>query len=116
MNAFTEMARRALRGLSRLFTLALLGSFVLGLLLLGIAVAGLSVLWSLLRGKRPAMFTVFRTFQQASRQFGRRPGRMSGAPEGAPWARHAANEGSINDVVDVQAHEVRPALGERPQR
>jgi hypothetical protein len=117
MNALSECTARALRALSRLLTLLLLGSFVLGLLLLGVAVALLSVLWSLLRGKRPAMFTVLRTFQQASRQFGRgpanRPEKTTAGPHaGMPWPRSAANQ---DQVVDVQALEVRPALGERPQ-
>ncbi len=106
MNAFSSFANQTLRGLARLFTLALLGTFVASLLLLGVAVALLSVLWSLLRGKRPAMFTVFSTFQQASRQFGQR---RAGAPRGT-----AASD--AGEVVDVQAHEVRQALGGTQQR
>ena len=93
------MSGRILRALARLFSVALLGSLVLGLLLLGITVALLSVLWSLVRGKRPAMFTVFRTFPQATRTFGR--------------TNSPVNPG---EVVDVQAHEVHTALGERTQR
>ena len=116
MNALSEFATRTLRGLSRLFTLAVLGSFVLGLLLLGIVAALLSVLWSLVRGKRPALFTVFQFFQRASRPFGQRPGAMppstpDSAAAGMRWPRSAAN---ADDVVDVQAHEVRPSLGQRP--
>ena len=108
MNALSHLAARALRGVVRLVTLILLASVVLGLLLLGIVAALFSVLWSLLRGRRPAMFTVLRSFQQASRQFRR-----------APWASQATKQDRASDsgdVVDVQAHEVRAALGERTQR
>ena len=86
--------------LARLFKWALalwFGLLVLAFVLLGLAVALLSVLWSLLRGRRPAMFTVFQTFRQASQQFGRAGSRTAG---------HAGADPS--DVVDVQAREVRP--------
>ena len=77
------------------WTLALwFGLLVLALLLVGIGVALLSVLWSLLRGKKPAMLTVFQALRRASRPLGR-------AGRQAPVADAA-------DIVDVQAHEVRP--------
>ena len=91
----------ALGSLIRLALALLLGLVVAGFVLLGIGVALLSVLWSLLRGKRPAMFTVFRTFQQASRQF-----RGAAGPARRPMA--AAKGANGTDVVDVQAHEVQP--------
>ena len=53
---------------------------------------------SLLTGRKPAMFTTFTRFRQASRQFRQGPWSPQGgaAGGGAPPA----------DVVDVQAHEV----------
>lgn len=93
MYSLAEFVDHALRGLTKLVATAMLGVLVMSLLLFGVAAALLSVVWSLLRGKRPAMFTVFQSFQQMSRQFRRGPG---GATTAAP-----------GDVVDVQAHEVR---------
>jgi hypothetical protein len=80
---------------------------VLAFVLLGLGVALLSVLWSLLRGRKPAMVTVFQTFRQASQQFGRGARQMPGS---APP--------SASEVVDVEAYEVRPGLqhGNAPSR
>lgn len=78
----------------------LLACVLLGLLLLAACVALLSVLWSLVRGKRPAMFTVFHAFRQAARPLGQRPA-------AAPWTRPVTGG---DDVVDVQAHEVRASV------
>lgn len=83
-----------LGSLIRLALALMLGLLVAGFLLLGIGVALASVLWSLLRGKRPAMVAVFQTFRQASRQFRRGP-----PPPQRPVAP--------SDIVDVQAHELR---------
>jgi hypothetical protein len=85
-----------MRRLFQLVLMLFIGGFVLGVLVFGICVALLSVLWSLLRGRKPAMFTVFQYFRQASRQFGQ-----------GIWTGPAANPA---DVVDVQAHEVHPVL------
>ena len=120
MNALFDLVARILHGVWRLLTLLLLGGLVLGLLLLGISVALLSVLWSLLRGKKPAMFTVFQAFTQAARQFRRWPrsgaGSASSATPGAgPWANPGSSPAGPGDVVDVQAHEVRPSVHRPPE-
>lgn len=93
MNPVPVLLTNTLRALSRLLTMALLGALVLSLLALGVCAALLSVLWSLLRGRKPAMLSVFQSFRQVSRQYGR-----------GTWATPAATPG---EVVDVQAHEVR---------
>jgi hypothetical protein len=93
MNPVSVFLAKLVRTLFGLLTMALLGACVLSLLALGVCAALLSVLWSLLRGKKPAMVSVFQSFHQASRRFGPR---STSAP--------AAQQG---DVVDVQAHEVR---------
>ncbi|RFO95570.1 hypothetical protein DIC66_17350 [Rhodoferax lacus] len=100
MNFLLDFVAQTLRSVLRLLMVAMLGALVLGILAFGLCAALLSVLWSLLRGKKPAMFTVFQTFRQASQPF--RQGFQKAAP---------ASQG---DVVDVQAHEVRQAL-ERPE-
>lgn len=99
MNPVFASVTRLLRRLLGLLAVALMGAFVLSLLVLGLGLALLSVLWSLLRGKKPAMVAVFQGVQQMSAPFRRSPGTT-------PRASDA-------DVVDVQAHEVRQALPER---
>lgn len=86
--------------LIKLILLAVLGIVVAGFLLLGLCIALLSMLWSLVRGKKPTMFTVFQQFRQASAQFGQ-----------ARWGRPTSPASAANaDIVDVQAREVRPVL------
>lgn len=94
MNPVPVLLTNTLRALSRLLTMALLGTLVLSVLALGVCAALLSVLWSLLRGRKPAMLSVFQGFRQVSRQYRR-----------STWSAPAASPG---EVVDVQAHEVRP--------
>ena len=85
MTNFADVVGRGLRGLLKLALLALTLLFLVGLLLIGLVAAVFIVLWSLLTGRRPALWTAFSLFRQASHQF-----------------RPQANA----DVVDVQAHEV----------
>jgi hypothetical protein len=92
MNTLTEYVSRARRGLTRLMTVVILGACGLSLLLAGIVATLLWLPWSLLRGKKPALFTLLQTFQRMSRQYP--PGPTTGPGE----------------VVDVQAHEVRQVL------
>ena len=99
MKRFNGTAGRALRGLSWLFIVSLGAAFVLAFFLLALGVAMLSLLWSLLTGRKPAAIAVFRQFHQASRQFGARKGRGADAAQA--------------DVVDVQAREMPNALIER---
>jgi uncharacterized iron-regulated membrane protein len=75
--------------------------FLLGLLLSALLAVVATIVWSLLTGRKPAVFTVMSRFRQASRQF--RDGGWPGSATRTPP--------SSADVVDVQAHEVREALG-----
>jgi hypothetical protein len=105
MHATLAFFARTLGRLLRWSLALLMGLVVAGFLLLGLGVALLWAVGSLVRGKRPALFSVFQGFQQMSRRFGQR---AAGVP--------AASQG---DVVDVQAHEVRQVLpgrdrGDRP--
>ncbi|OGB34024.1 MAG: hypothetical protein A3F78_17060 [Burkholderiales bacterium RIFCSPLOWO2_12_FULL_61_40] len=85
---------------------ALAALLMLCLLSIVLTMVLVSMVGSLLTGRRPAVFTTFTRFHQASQQFrqGIRPGHGASAPEGSA------------DVVDVQAHEVRQVLAasERP--
>ena len=88
MTNFTDTLGLVLRGLLKLAVLALTLVFLLCLLLIGLVAALFILLWSLLTGRRPALWTAFSMFRQASRQFRPQPG------------------ADVVDVVDVQAHEV----------
>lgn len=82
--------------------MVMLAIFVACFLLLGLGVALASVVWSLLRGRKPAMFTVFQYFHQASKQFGQ-----------GTWTGRAPERSEVApDIVDVQAHEVAQSLVE----
>jgi len=100
MTSFLVALDRALQRLVGLLLRTALALFfglvVLGVVFLAVGVALLSVLWSLLRGRRPAVFTVYQRVRQAAQPFGRAAGRGSRPVDTAA------------DVVDVQAHEVRP--------
>lgn len=87
-----------LRGLLKLALVLL--TFALGLMFLiaAIAVVAISAVWSLLRGRKPAIYTTYTHFKAASQAF-RRGGGWPNTPGPAAGA----------DVVDVQAHEVRDA-------
>ena len=101
MNFLFDFAAGALRGLIRLAMIALGAVFLLGLLLTALLAVVVTIVWSLLTGRKPAIFTVVSRFRQASRQFrtGGWPGNANRTPPGSA------------DVVDVEAHEVREALG-----
>ena len=58
--------------LRRLFKLALViwvGMLALSILLAVLTAVAANVLWSLLRGRKPALFTTYTRFRQASQQF-----------------------------------------------
>jgi hypothetical protein len=91
------------RSLIKLVLIASAASIVLAVLLIGICAALLTAVWSLLTGRKPAAYTTFMRFRDASRQF-----QQGSWPRGpAPTAQRA------DDIVDVQAHEVRGALEDR---
>lgn len=86
------------RGLIKLLLIAFAATMVLGFVLVGISAALLALVWSLVTGRKPAAYTTFRRFRDASRQF-----------QGQAWPGRAAPADNA-DIVDVQAHEVRSAL------
>jgi hypothetical protein len=90
--------------LIRLSMIALGAAFLLGLLLIAMLAVVVTIVWSLLTGRKPAVFTVVSRFRQASQQFrnGGWPGNATSNPRGSAGGA---------DVVDVQAHEVREVIG-----
>ena len=75
------------RILLRLVLIAFAAALVLGVLLIGLVAALLALIWSLLTGRKPAAYTTFMRFREASRQFqsGAWPGRT--APPAGPGGR-----------------------------
>jgi hypothetical protein len=95
MNPVLAFVSRLLRSILRL-SLVLLGLlFVAALLCIGLSAALLTVLWSLLTGRKPQAWTTFTRFRQAAQPF-------------QQWARPGApgQPARGDDIVDVQAHEV----------
>lgn len=90
------MTGGAIRGLVRLWLVALGAAVVILIMVVALGIALLSVAWSLLRGRKPAAFTVFSQFRQTSQQF--KTGRWRGASK--------SNGLRTSDVVDVQAREM----------
>lgn len=89
------------RKLIRWVLVAWFATLVLSILLVGVAAALLSVVWSLLRGRKPALLTTWMRFRQASQHF------QSGMRQRPDPQRQPGFQG---DVVDVQVKEVRAAL------
>jgi hypothetical protein len=101
MNVIFGFISGTLRQLLKLAFLVLTALFVVSVLVIGITVALLTLLWSLMTGRKPALVTQFTRFRQAAQPFS--PG---------AWNRHAAHAHPAEaDVVDVQAREVPAKLG-----
>ena len=105
MNLISSLISGALRTVIKLALLVFTALFVMTVLAIGITVALLTVLWSLLTGRKPALVTNFTRFRQAAQPFS--PG---------AWPRQATHDHPKNtDVVDVQAREVAVGLGTNGQ-
>lgn len=90
----------AMRKIFRFLVMVWLGLLAGALLLVGIAFALISVAWSLLRGRKPALVVSFQNLRQTAIGFGNRS-----------WTGHEqAARHTPTDIVDVEAHEIRPAL------
>lgn len=102
MQTVFDFLTRILRRVLKLALFLLAGVLALGLLLVVLAAVLLSALWSLVTGRKPAVFTTFARFHQAARPF-----RQTGA---------RFEPARPSDVVDVQANEVHappPVSGPR---
>jgi FlaG/FlaF family flagellin (archaellin) len=103
MHSIYDLLASVLRGALKIALLVFSAMVIAGILLIGIGVALLALIWSLLTGRKPAAWQTFTRFRQTSQQF--RAGAWSSTA--GQSSRPSANE---TDVVDVQAHEVRSTL------
>jgi hypothetical protein len=103
MQTIFDLLASVLRSALKLALLAFAASVIAGILLVGISAALLTLIWSLLTGRKPAAWQTFMRFRQTSQQF------RAGAWPGAS-ARSSGFTAPAADVVDVQAHEVRGTL------
>lgn len=101
MKLISDFAGGILAGVVKVVLLAVTAVFVLGVLCVGLIVVLATAIRFLLTGRKPAVFSTFTQFSQAAQQY--RPGGWAG--------QGAAARPQGDDIVDVQAHEVRPALG-----
>ena len=85
----------------RFVVIVWLGLMAFALLLLGFTAALISAVWSLLRGRKPAVFTVTRSFTMSSKGFRHEPK----APP-----RSTFEKDLDAGVVDVESREVQPLL------
>jgi hypothetical protein len=104
MTLIRETVASLLRGVFKVALIAVSALFVLAVLAMGLVFVAVTAIRFLLTGRRPTVLAAFNQFNQAAQQF--RPGHWSAqGPQGQP---------SPSDVVDVQAHEVRPTPGALP--
>ena len=108
MQFLFDLVGRVIRSVLRLVLFLAAAVFGLSLLAAVLGAVVLTALWSLLTGRKPAVFTTFTRFRQATRQF--KQGVWS--PMDFPAAGDRSARSMPADVVDVQAHEVQ----ERPLR
>lgn len=101
MNLLFDLVTGILRGVTKVALIAMAAAFAVGVLCIGLLFAVASVIRYVLTGRKPALFTTFTRFNDAAQQF--RPGNWSGPATGT--------RPDSADIVDVQAHEVRSALG-----
>ncbi len=104
MKFLFDFVGRVIRSMLRLLLFVAAGVFALSLLTAVLGAVVLTALWSLLTGRKPAVFTTFSHFRQATRQF-----KQGGWP---PMDADSAGRSSPAEVVDVQVREVQ----ERPLR
>ncbi len=97
MNLILDLVAGILHGVAKVALIALTGVFLLAVLCAGLVFVLFTAVRYLLTGRSPAVITTFARFNQAAQQFrpGQRPAQGAYPDNG--------------DVVDVQAHEVRPA-------
>jgi hypothetical protein len=104
MDLFIDLFLRILRGLLKIVMLLLATALIMGLVSVALVWIFFTIVWSLLTGRKPAVFTIVSRFRQTSDNL--RKGLWPGFTPRPP-----ANEA---DIVDVQAHEVRMTLEHSP--
>lgn len=104
MNVLFELLFGVLRAVVKLALLLFTLLFLLAVLCVGLMLVLVVLVRYLLTGRKPAIFATVSRFNQAAQQF---------RPRAWPGHGHAGasrNGTDAEDVVDVQAHEVRTSL------
>jgi hypothetical protein len=107
MHSISNLLTSVLRGALKLILLAFAGVMVVSILLIGLTAALIALVLALLTGRKPAAWQTFLRFRQASQQF------RSGVWSGPSAQSGRATPNTSDDIVDVQAHEVRNALDDQ---
>lgn len=107
MHSISELLISVLRGALKLILLAFAGVMITGILIVGLTAALLALIVALLTGRKPAAWQTFMRFRQTSRQF------RSGTWSGTSARSGRSTQNTADDIVDVQAHEVRSALDDQ---
>jgi hypothetical protein len=107
MNSISNLLASVLRGALKLTLLAFAGVMIASILLIGLTAALLALVLALITGRKPAAWQTFIRFRQTSQQF--RSGAWSG-PSAQSARPGRSSQNPSDDIVDVQAHEVRGAL------
>jgi hypothetical protein len=94
------MTINAMLKIFRFIVIVWLGLLAGALMLVGIAFALISMAWSLLRGRKPAVVVVFQNLRHTAKGF----------RNGTWTAQKKSAQTPPTDIVDVEAHEIRPIL------
>lgn len=98
MKLIADQSLRIVRSIIKLVLVVVTAAIVFAVMAMGMIVALVLVLWSLLKGRRPTLFTHIMRFRQAAQAF------SYGA--GSNPAGQQASRGDL-EVLDVQAREVQ---------
>jgi hypothetical protein len=107
MHSISELFISVLRGALKLVLLAFAGVMITSILIVGLSAALLALIVALLTGRKPAAWQTFMRFRQTSQQF------RSGRWPGSSGQSGRSTQNAPDDIVDVQAHEVRSALDDQ---
>ena len=100
MQSIFDLLASILRGVMKLVLIAFAITVIAGILLIGLSAALLTLVWSLLTGRKPAAWQTFMRFRQTSQHF-----RAGVWPDASTTSSRSSQ--NADDIVDVQAHEVR---------
>jgi hypothetical protein len=110
MHSISNFLASVLRGALKLTLLAFAGVMIVSILLIGITAALLALILALITGRKPAAWQTFMRFRKTSQQFRSGVWTGSSAQSGRPGR---STQNAADDIVDVQAHEVRSALDDQ---
>ena len=107
MHRISNLLASVLRGALKLALLAFAGIMITSILLIGLTAALLALVLALITGRKPAAWQTFMRFRQTSQHF------RSGVWSGPSAQSGRSTQNASDEIVDVQAHEVRGALDDQ---